>query len=160
MNDQEWMQQALQEAEKALALGEVPIGAVVVRSGQVLGRGHNLRETRRDPLAHAEILALGRAARRVGDWRLEGADLYVTVEPCPMCAGALLQARIRRVVYGTVNPRVGAAGTRLNLADYPGLDHQAMVVGGVLDEGARQLLRRFFQDRRGTPEHGEVAEPG
>ena len=159
MTDREWMQEALHQASRALALGEVPVGAVVVRGGRRLARAHNLRETRRDPLGHAETLALRRAARKAGDWRLDGADLYVTVEPCPMCAGALLQARIRRLVFGTVNPRVGAAGTLLNLADYPGMDHQVQVQGGVLEAECRALMERFFLDRR-VGEHGEVAEPG
>lgn len=148
MDDRVWMRVALRAARRALALGEVPVGAVVVRGDQRLACGWNLRETLRDPLAHAETLALRRAARRVGDWRLDGADLYVTVEPCPMCAGALLQARIRRLVYGTANPRAGCAGSRLNLVDYPGMDHQIQVRSGVLEARCRALLQRFFQDRR------------
>ncbi len=153
------MREALLAARRALALGEVPVGAVVVRDGRRLARGCNLRERRQDPLAHAETLALRRAARRVGNWRLDGADLYVTVEPCPMCAGALLQARIRRLVFGTTNPRVGCAGTRLNLVDYPGMDHHVQVRGGVLEGECQELVQRFFLDRR-TFSPGEVAEPG
>ncbi len=149
MDDRVWMREALRAARRALALGEIPVGAVVVRDGQKLAWGWNLRESRRDPLAHAETLALRRAARRVGDWRLEGADLYVTVEPCPMCAGALLQARIRRLVYGTPNARAGCAGSRLNLVDFPGMDHQVQVRGGVLESRCRALVQRFFRDRRG-----------
>ena len=149
MDDQVWMREALRAARRARALGEIPVGAVVVREGQKLSWGWNLRESRKDPLAHAEVLALRRAARKVGDWRLEGADLYVTVEPCPMCAGALLQARIRRLVYGTPNPRAGCAGSRLNLVDFPGMDHQVQVRGGVLEGLCRALVQRFFRDRRG-----------
>lgn len=152
------MLEALKAASKALELGEIPVGAVVVRGGERLARAWNQRESRRDPLGHAETLALRRAARRIGDWRLEGADLYVTVEPCPMCAGALLQARIRRLVYGTINPRVGCAGTLLNLVDYPGMDHHVQVRGGVLQEECQALVRRFFLERRVLS--GEVAEPG
>ncbi len=148
MDDRVWMREALRAARRALALGEIPVGAVVVRGGEKLAWGWNLRETRRDPLAHAEMLALRRAARKVGDWRLEGADLYVTVEPCPMCAGALLQARIRRLIYGTPNPRAGSAGSRVNLVDYPGMDHQILVRSGVLETRCRDLVQRFFRDRR------------
>lgn len=166
MSDLDWMAEALEQARLALARGEVPIGAVVVRDGVRLGRAHNLREARHDPLGHAETLALRRAARRSGDWRLEGADLYVTVEPCPMCAGALLQARIRRVVFGTPNLRVGSAGTRLNLVDYPGMDHHVQIRGGVRAEEAQALLEEFFQGCReaseigSAEESGQVAEPG
>lgn len=166
MSDLEWMAEALEQAHLALARGEVPIGAVVVRDGKRLGRAHNLRESRQDPLGHAETLALRRAARRVNDWRLTGADLYVTVEPCPMCAGALLQARIRRVVFGVPNLRVGSAGTRLNLVDYPGMDHHVQVQSGVRAEESYELLQRFFQGCRGAAEigsvdeYGQVAEPG
>ncbi len=158
MSDQEWMREAVRAAGRALALGEVPVGAVIVRNGERLARAWNLRETRRDPLGHAETLALRKAARRIGDWRLEGADIYVTVEPCPMCAGAILQARIRRLVFGTVNPKVGCAGSLLNLVDYPGMDHHVQVRGGVLRAECQDLVQQFFLGRRCLS--GEVAEPG
>lgn len=140
---------ALEEARRGFSAGEVPIGAILVRDGRELARAHNLRETRRDPLAHAETLALSRAARRVGDWRLDGGTIFVTLEPCPMCAGALLQSRIARIVYGAANPRVGAAGSRLNLVDYPGLDHQIPVVSGILEDECQGILEEFFRSLRG-----------
>ncbi|MBE3597110.1 MAG: tRNA adenosine(34) deaminase TadA [Hydrogenibacillus sp.] len=142
--DVHWMRLALQEAEQALALGEVPIGAVVVKNGVVVGRGHNVRETMRDPLGHAELIALREAARTLGGWRLVGATLYVTLEPCPMCAGAVVQSRVQRLVYGASDPKAGCAGTLMNLVADPRFNHRAEISRGVLAEEAEALLKQFF----------------
>ncbi|MFN2363833.1 MAG: tRNA adenosine(34) deaminase TadA [Halarsenatibacteraceae bacterium] len=147
-SDKYYMDIALQEAEKAAEKLEVPVGAVVVQSGQVIGRGHNLRETTQDPISHAEIIAIRAAADEIGSWRLEEADLYVTLEPCPMCAGAILQARIKRVIYGAVDPKAGAAGTLYNLLEDERLNHQVELVTGVRAEESSQLLKRFFRQLR------------
>ena len=148
INHEYFMKIALAEGEKALRKGEIPVGAVIVYDGEIVGRGHNLRETAHDPTAHAEIIALREAGIRLGSWRLSGAVLYVTLEPCPMCAGALVQARLERVVYGADDPKAGAAGTLLNLLQFPGFNHAVKITGGVLAEEARTLLQEFFQERR------------
>ena len=142
------MQEALWEAEQALAKGEVPVGAVVVYNGEIIGRGHNQRESKVDPTAHAEILALQDAASKRQGWRLTGCTLYVTLEPCPMCAGALLQSRIDRVVYGAEDPKAGCAGSVLNILQFPGFNHAVKITGGILAEQCSELLRQFFQGRR------------
>jgi len=139
---------ALAEAKKAWALGEVPIGAVVVRDGAVLARAHNLRETWGDPTAHAELIAIREAARRVGGWRLTGATVYATIEPCPMCAGALLLARVDRLVYGAPDPKGGAVDSLVRLLDDPRFNHQVRVTSGVRAEEGADLLRRFFRQLR------------
>lgn len=158
--DRKWMELALELARQALDQGEIPVGAVVVREGALLGQGRNCREQSQSPLGHAEIRALEEACRAVGDWRLNGATLYVTLEPCPMCAGAILQARVRRVVFGAASPDQGAAGTRLNLLDYPGLRERCQTSGGLMAEEARALLHDFFVRKREPDISGEVAEPG
>ena len=142
------MEVALDEARAAAALGEVPIGAVVVREGAVLGRGFNRRETDGDPLAHAEILAIREAARAMGGWRLSGCTLYVTLEPCAMCAGALVASRIERLVYGSADPKAGFCGSLGNLVQDPRLNHRLDVTYGVLAEESAALLRGFFADLR------------
>ena len=150
--DRRFLRQALREAGKAAALGEVPIGAVVVRDGEVVGRGHNRRETDGDPLAHAEILALREAAGATAGWRLAGCTLYATLEPCAMCAGALVAARVERLVFGAYDPKGGFCGTLGNLAQDPRLNHRLEVVGGVLEEECSALLRGFFAGlRRSRP---------
>jgi tRNA(adenine34) deaminase len=126
----------------------VPIGAVVVRNGEVIGRGHNLRETTHDPTAHAEIIAIRQASEAVGGWRLYDCDLYVTLEPCPMCAGAIIQARIANVIYGTVDPKAGCAGTLMNLLDDERFNHQTAVITGVLQGECAALLSGFFRNLR------------
>ncbi len=146
--DRRWMREAILEAEKAASIGEVPIGAVIVRDGVIVGRGHNLRETGKDPTAHAEILALRQASSTLGGWRLPRAVMYVTLEPCPMCAGALVQARVERLVFGARDPKAGCAGTLLNLVQYPSFNHQLEVTEGVLSDDCAALLRRFFQQLR------------
>lgn len=143
-----FMRLALREAERALEHDDVPIGAVVVRDGEVLASGHNERELRGDPTAHAEILALREAARLDGSWRVLDAVLYVTLEPCAMCAGALVLARIPRVVYGASDPKAGACGSVLDVLGEPRLNHRPEVSGGLLAEECGALLSAFFQARR------------
>jgi tRNA(adenine34) deaminase len=147
-NDEDFMQEALDEAQAAAEAGEVPVGALVVMNGDILGRGHNRTIMDCDPSAHAEIVALRDAARRVANHRLIGATLYVTVEPCAMCAGAVVQARIERLVYGCDDPKAGAVRTLYQIADDARLNHRAEVVGGVLAAECAETLRRFFQARR------------
>ncbi len=142
------MRMALREAEEAAEHGDVPVGCVVVRDGQVVGAAHNEREERGDPTAHAEVLALRAAALHLGGWRLPGTVVYCTLEPCPMCAGALQQARVARLVFGAPDQKVGAAGTVINPLQDPRLLHRVEVQGGVLAAEALSLLRRFFDDRR------------
>jgi tRNA(adenine34) deaminase len=148
MSDEPWMRAALRQAELAESLGEVPVGAVLVRDGEEIARGYNRRENDHDPTAHAEILALREGSRRVGSWRLDGCDLYVTMEPCAMCAGALVNARIRRLVYGAPDPKAGFCGSLGDLVRDPRLNHRLEVVGGVLGAECGQLLRSFFASRR------------
>ncbi len=138
------MEQALVEARRAEALGEVPVGAVIVRGGEVVGRGYNRRETDGDPLGHAEILAIREAAQRVGGWRLTGCTLYVTLEPCAMCAGALVASRVERLVFGASDPKAGYCGSLGNLVKDARLNHRLDVVDGVLEEECGEVLRQFF----------------
>jgi tRNA(adenine34) deaminase len=145
---EKWMQVAIEEAEKARKIGEVPIGAVVVRNGEIIGRGHNLRETAKDPTLHAEMIAIRQAAERLGGWRLIGCSLYVTLEPCPMCAGAIVQSRIEKVVYGAADPKAGCAGTLMNLLEDERFNHQAEVIPGVMAEQCGSLLTQFFRELR------------
>ncbi len=140
-----FMREALLEAEKALAAGEVPIGAVMVRDGEIIARGHNLRNTAKNPLRHAEIDIINEAAGIVGDWRLEDCTLYVTVEPCPMCAGAIVQARIPKVVFGTRNSKAGCSGSVLDVLHEPKLNHQVETEEGILQEECAEIMRRFFR---------------
>jgi tRNA(adenine34) deaminase len=146
---EEWfMRLAIREAERALEHDDVPIGAVVVHEGEVVGAGHNERELRQDPTAHAEIIALREAARTLGSWRLLDSVLYVTLEPCAMCAGAIVLARIPRVVYAAPDPKAGAAGSVLDVLGEPRLNHRPEVAGGLLEAECADLLRSFFQGRR------------
>ena len=146
--DEYYMRLALREAERALEHDDVPIGCVVVHEGEVIGVGRNERELRNDPTAHAEILALREAAARLGSWRVLESVLYVTLEPCAMCAGAIVLARVPRVVYGTVDPKAGAAGSVLDVLAEPRLNHRPEVAGGLLAEESAELLRAFFRPRR------------
>jgi tRNA(adenine34) deaminase len=148
MEDEAWMRAALLEAELAASLGEVPVGAVVVVGGEIVGRGGNRRECAADPTAHAEILAIRQAAQAVGGWRLVGATLYVTQEPCPMCAGAIVNARIARLVYGCDNPKAGAVRTLYRLVEDARLNHRVAVEAGVLAAECGALLTRFFESLR------------
>ena len=142
------MRLALQEAEQALAEDEVPVGAVIVHEGRVIGSAHNQREQLHDPTAHAEMIAITQAAEARGSWRLDECTLYVTLEPCPMCAGAILQARIPTVVYGATDPKAGAVHTLYHLLDDPRLNHRCLIVSGVLAEPCGAILTRFFQKQR------------
>jgi tRNA(adenine34) deaminase len=146
--DEEFMQLALREAERALAEDEVPIGAVIVRDEQVIAAAHNQREQLRDPTAHAEMIAITQAAAAIGQWRLEDCVLYVTLEPCPMCAGAIVQARIPRVVYGAADPKAGAVATLYRLLEDPRLNHRCEVTAGVSAVACGQMLTAFFQTQR------------
>ena len=146
--DEYFMRLAIREAEQALAHDDVPVGAVIVRGGEVIGAGHNERELRADPTAHAEMIAIREAARALGSWRLLDTVLYVTLEPCAMCAGAIVLGRIPRVVYGTVDPKAGAAGSVLDVLAEPRLNHRPEVAGGLLAAECAELLQAFFRSRR------------
>lgn len=147
-NDKKYMQIALAEAGKAYQQAEVPIGAVVVCNGRVVGRGFNRREQTQDPTSHAEMIALREAASEEGSWRLEECELYVTLEPCPMCAGAILQSRLKRLVFAARDPKAGAVESLYQLLDDDRFNHQVEVVGGILEEEAAQLLKEFFRELR------------
>jgi tRNA(adenine34) deaminase len=142
------MRSALAEAETAAQKGEVPVGAVVVAGGEIIGRGHNRSETDNDPSAHAEIVALREAARKTGNYRLTDATLYVTLEPCAMCMGALVQARIERLVFGAYDPKAGAVGSAIDLSDSPSFNHRFEINGGVLAEECGAALTLFFESKR------------
>ncbi|HWD85259.1 MAG TPA: tRNA adenosine(34) deaminase TadA [Solirubrobacteraceae bacterium] len=146
--DEYFMRLALREASRALEHDDVPVGAVIVLDGEVIGAGHNERELRADPTAHAEMIAVRQAAASLGSWRVLGAIMYVTLEPCSMCAGALVLARIRRVVFGATDHKAGAAGSVVNLLDLPQLNHRPDHQGGLLAEESAELLRSFFAGRR------------
>ena len=146
--DERFMGQALREAEAAAAEGEVPVGAVVVRQGHVIGRGHNQREMLKDPTAHAEMIAITAASAAVGDWRLEDCTLYVTLEPCSMCAGAIVLARIPRLVYGAADPKAGACGSVMDVTHHAALNHRIHPEAGVLAAECGSLLKAFFQLKR------------
>ncbi|SDC72692.1 tRNA adenosine(34) deaminase TadA [Shouchella lonarensis] len=147
-NHEHWMELALKQATYAEHLGEVPIGAVIVKDGKMIAAGHNLRETAQAALAHAEVIAIDRACQTLNSWRLEQCTLYVTLEPCPMCAGAIVQARIPTVVYGASDPKAGCAGTIINLLDEPRFNHRSTVISGVLEELCRARLTNFFKALR------------
>lgn len=144
----EFMEQALAEAQKAYELDEVPIGAVIVKDGIILGRGHNLREREKDPTLHAEMIAIRQASAALGGWRLMDCDLYVTIEPCPMCAGAILQARIRRVIFGARDPKAGCAGSLYNLLEDPRFNHRTEVIEGVLEDRCSRIMKDYFRQKR------------
>lgn len=146
--DEKYMREAIRQAKKAYELGEVPIGCVVVYQDKIIGRGYNRRNTDRNTLAHAEITAINKASKKMGDWRLEGCTLYVTLEPCQMCAGAIVQARVTEVVMGTMNPKAGCGGSILNLLEMPEFNHQVIVRRGVLAEECTEMLKVFFKELR------------
>ena len=148
MNDKDLMALALEEARAALEHDDVPIGCVVARDGEVVGRAHNARERDRDPTAHAEILALRAAAQAIGSWRLEGCTVYVTLEPCVMCAGAIVLSRADRLVYGAPDPKAGAVRSLFNVADDARLNHRVEVTEGLLEEESSELLRAYFSAKR------------
>ncbi len=146
--DEKYMREAIRQAKKAYELGEVPIGCVIVYQDKIIGRGYNRRNTDRNTLAHAEITAINKASKKMGDWRLEGCTLYVTLEPCQMCAGAIVQARVTEVVMGTMNPKAGCGGSILNLLEMPEFNHQVLVRRGVLAEECTEMLTVFFKELR------------
>lgn len=145
---EKYMKEALKQAQKAFTLGEVPIGCVVVHEGKIIGRGYNRRNTDKSTLAHAEITAIRKASKYIGDWRLEECSIYITLEPCQMCAGAIIQSRIDRVVVGCMNPKAGCAGSILNLLNVAEFNHQAELETGVLEEECSGLMKQFFQELR------------
>lgn len=147
-SDHYFMGEALRQAARAFEADEVPVGAVVVRAGRIIGRAFNQVELLKDATAHAEMLALTQAEEAVGDWRLTDCTLYVTKEPCPMCAGAIVHVRLERVVFGASDPKAGAAGTALNLLQFPGLNHQCLITAGVREPECRSLLQTFFAQKR------------
>ena len=146
--EERYMREAVKQAKKAYALGEVPIGCVIVYEGKIIGRGYNRRNTDKNTLAHAEITAIRKASKVIGDWRLEGCIMYVTLEPCQMCAGAIVQARISKVVMACMNPKAGCAGSVLNILDMPAFNHQVEIVRGILEEECSQMLKVFFKELR------------
>ncbi|MCD8075431.1 MAG: tRNA adenosine(34) deaminase TadA [Lachnospiraceae bacterium] len=146
--DEKYMKEALRQAKKAYALREVPIGCVIVYEDQILARGYNRRNTDKNTTAHAEMIAIRRASKKLGDWRLEGCTIYITLEPCQMCAGAIVQSRITRAVIGAMNPKAGCAGSVLNLLEMPAFNHQVTVERGILEEECSSMLSGFFRELR------------
>ena len=146
--DERYMKEAIRQARKAYALREVPIGCVIVCGDKIIARGYNRRNTDKNTLSHAELNGIRKASRKLGDWRLEGCTLYVTLEPCQMCAGAIVQARIDRVVIGTMNPKAGCAGSVLNLLEMEGFNHKVQVTRGILEEVCSKMLSDFFKELR------------
>ena len=146
--DEKYMKEAIRQAKKAYKLDETPIGCVIVHEGRIIGRGYNRRNTDKSPLAHAEITAIRKASKKIGDWRLEECTLYVTLEPCQMCAGAIIQSRVTRVVVGCMNPKAGCAGSVLNLLDVKAFNHQAELTTGVLEEECSAMMTGFFRELR------------
>lgn len=145
---QDFMKEAIKEAKKASQKLEAPIGAVIVRDGKIISRGHNLRESRQDSTLHAEMICIKKACKKLESWRLEDCDIYVTLEPCPMCAGAILQSRIRNVYFGAFDPKAGAAGTIINILENDSFNHKANMFGGLLKEECAALLTDFFRELR------------
>ena len=146
--DMRYMKEAIRQAKKARALEEVPIGCVIVSDGKIIARGYNRRNTDKNTLSHAELNAIRKASKKLGDWRLEGCTMYITLEPCQMCAGAIVQARVSRVVIGSMNPKAGCAGSILNLLEMEQFNHQVEVTRGVLQEECSQMLSGFFKELR------------
>lgn len=145
MNDEYFMTEAIKEAQKAFDIDEVPIGAVIEHKGEIIGRGYNRRNTEKNPLMHAEIIAINEAAKVIGDWRIEDCTMYVTVEPCPMCSGAIVQARIPKVVFGTHNAKAGCGGSIINLLQMEKLNHRCEVVSGIMEDECRDMMKMFFK---------------
>lgn len=154
--DIKYMKEAIKQARKAYAIGEVPIGCVIVHDGKIIGRGYNRRTIDKNPLAHAEIAAIRKASKKIGDWRLEECTLYVTLEPCQMCSGAIVQSRIPAVVIGCMNPKAGCAGSILNLLDVPEFNHQVKTVIGVMGDECSQMMKDFFKELRARKKKNAV----
>ncbi len=159
-SDTYFMGEALRQAMRAYQAEEVPVGAVIVHSGRIIARAYNQVELLKDATAHAEMLALTQAEQAMGDWRLTDCVLYVTKEPCPMCAGALVHTRVQRVVFGAFDPKAGAAGSALNLLQFPSFNHQCQITAGVRENECRSLLQRFFADQRQKPSPGTKSTNG
>lgn len=158
MEHEKYMREALRQAKKAEALGEVPIGCVIVSDGKIVARGYNRRNKDKNTLSHAELNAIRKASKKLGDWRLEGCTLYVTLEPCQMCAGAIVQARVDRVVIGSMNPKAGCAGSVLNLLQVERFNHQVEIIAGVLEEECSCMLSDFFRELRRKKKEKRAAE--
>ena len=148
MLHEKFMREALKEARKAYDLDEVPIGAVIVKDGEIIARGHNLREKKQNPILHAEIIAIDNAAKKVKSWRLTGCQIYVTIEPCPMCAGAMIQGRLDQVIFGARDPKAGCVGSLYNLVGDQRFNHRLEVTEGILEEECRQIIKDFFRKKR------------
>jgi len=158
--DEKFMKAAIVQAKKAMALNEVPIGCVIVHEGKILSRGYNRRNTDHDTLSHAELIAIRRASKKLGDWRLEGCTMYLTLEPCQMCSGALVQSRIDKVVIGAMNPKAGCAGSVMNLLQCESFNHQVECVYGVCEEECSDLLTGFFKELRKRKQAGKKEQAG
>ncbi len=152
--DEKYMKEAIRQAKKAYAIGEVPIGCVIVYEDKIIGRGYNRRTTDKNTLAHAELIAIRKASKKMGDWRLEGCTMYVTLEPCQMCSGAIVQSRMSRVVVGCMNPKAGGAGSILNLLQMEEFNHQAELETGVLGDACSQMMKTFFKELRESKKNG------
>lgn len=148
--DEKYMKEAIRQAKKAYAIGEVPIGCVIVYGDKIIGRGYNRRTADKNTLAHAELIAIKKASKKLGDWRLEGCTMYVTLEPCQMCSGAIVQSRMTRVVVGCMNPKAGCAGSILNLLQMEEFNHQAELTTGVLSDECSQMMKSFFKELRAS----------
>lgn len=148
MNNEKWMKEAIKQAKKAAQKDEVPIGCVIVKDNQIIARAYNKREMKQCSTAHAEILAIEKACKKLGSWRLEDCDLYVTLEPCPMCSGAIIQSRIRNVIFGAYDPKGGCMGSNMNINDVRGFNHYPDIEGGILQDECSRLLKDFFKAKR------------
>ena len=148
MNEEILMKKALVEAKKALKKLEAPIGAIIVKDGKIIARGHNLRETKQDSTLHAEMVAIRKACKKLGTWRLDNCDIYITLEPCPMCAGAIIQSRIKNVYFGAFDPKAGSAGSIINIPENPSFNHRSNITGGILENECATLLKDFFRNLR------------
>ncbi len=148
MNNEKWMKEAIKQAKKAAQKDEVPIGCVIVKDDQIIARAYNKREMKQCSTAHAEILAIEKACKKLGSWRLEDCDLYVTLEPCPMCSGAIIQSRIRNVIFGAYDPKGGCMGSNMNINDVRGFNHYPDIEGGILQDECSHLLKDFFKAKR------------
>lgn len=148
MNNEKWMKEAIKQAKKAAQKDEVPIGCIIVKDDQIIARAYNKREMKQCSTAHAEILAIEKACKKLGSWRLEDCDLYVTLEPCPMCSGAIIQSRIRNVIFGAYDPKGGCMGSNMNINDVRGFNHYPDIEGGILQDECSRLLKEFFKAKR------------
>lgn len=157
--DEKYMKEALRQAKKAAAIGEVPIGCVIVYEDKIIARGYNKRNTQKTTLGHAEILAIQKASKKLGDWRLEDCTMYITLEPCPMCAGAIVQARIPKVVIGAMNPKAGCAGSILNILQEERFNHQVEMVTGILEEECQGIMKEFFRQLRDSRKKEKLDKP-